>query len=416
MEISGAQRAALFVHDNEKQKLEIRAENKMNGKISEGYPSKLIEDVFLNNRVYLSSEKERKPDKPEEGMMGRITNQSVLCIPLDHYGNKIGVLYLDNDSTANVFSSEDVELLEVFATQSAIAIENARLYQKSQNLITQVRKLSEEKEEQRVQLLQADKMITLGILASGIAHDIAAPLGAIKNNISFLATYSPVLEQLLDDLSLTSGLEDIGNLPYTLFRDKYKQGITGIQKCVESLVNFLESLRSFYKKTDSTIEDGVDINKVITSSIPLLSHKFSKCGCEPVLVFEESVLPVKGNFQNLQQVVTNLLINACHAVSEKADYQTEKKEITIRTCRDPHDFKATMIIEDNGTGMDESSLKKITLPFFTTRPDEGGTGLGLHITNKIIEQHNGTLSFISEKGKGTVVTVKLPQSGRNGQL
>jgi polar amino acid transport system substrate-binding protein len=344
--------------------------------------------------------------------MGKEAKKSVLCIPLEHYGNKIGILYLDNHSTTHVFSPDDIELLKVFATQAAIAIENAGLYQKSQKLVSEVRKLNEEKEEQRVQLLQADKMIAVGILASGIAHDIAAPLGAIKNNISFLADYSPIIECILDDVRSSTDLENIGNLPYPLFRDKYKQGISGIQNCVESMVNFLESLRSFYKKNDSAINDSVDINKVISASIPLLSHEFAKCGCEPVIVFEETTLPVKGNFQNLQQVVTNLLINACHAVLKKTNRETEKKTISIRTSRDRRDYKVTLVIEDNGTGMDESSLKKITQPFFTTRQDEGGTGLGLHITNKIVEQHNGTLSFSSEKGKGTMVTIKLPQSGR----
>jgi signal transduction histidine kinase len=405
MEISGAQRTALFILNNEKDILEIRAEKNISKRVTHRYPVHLINNAFRTRRIFPSSE--------NHVMNLSETNlKSILCIPLIHRDNAIGVLYLDNPEAAHVFLQEDVELVQVFTTQAAIAIENAELFRKTVNLVDQIQRLNEEKEEQRKQLVQADKMISLGILTSGIAHDIATPLGAIAANIRFIANYSPELLELLDELCTPKKQISIRNLSLPVFREKFQQGIEGIQTCVENMKGILETLRSFYKKDVLLIEEDVDINKVVTDSIPLLSHEFSRTGCEPVLKLTKSLPPVRGNFQSLQQVLINLLINACHAVMKKEYNKNEKKHIILETCCESYGKVVIVKVKDNGTGMEDRVLAKITQPFFTTRHSDGGTGLGLHITHKIIEEHKGIISIYSKINEGTIVTITLPQKGK----
>jgi C4-dicarboxylate-specific signal transduction histidine kinase len=157
----------------------------------------------------------------------------------------------------------------------------------------------------------------------------------------------------------------------------------------------------------------VDLNRVVQSALSLLSNMVRKSTDRFSLDLEKNLPLVKGNFQRLEQVVINLMQNACQALSDR------KKGIRVSTRWDGANSKVVLQVQDEGVGIPPENLHRIIEPFFSTRHDSGGVGLGLAISSRIIKEQGGTLSFSSEYGRGTKAEVLLPvnriiKSGKEG--
>jgi PAS domain S-box-containing protein len=282
--------------------------------------------------------------------------------------------------------------------------------------ITELSKLREESRLNEMQMMQTEKMSSLGQMVAGLAHEMNTPLGFVKNNIEMLeaknketkeliALYEKLRSQIMygspNDVALLLSQIDtvsqkVKNRVWqesdSLFRSSV-EGINRIQDLILNLKNFSRLDEADFKPTD--------INENIESTLKIAGHLF-KGGIQVIKEFSQ-VPPVQAFPAQMNQVFLNLITNAVHAVDERTG------RITIKTMHQGNSVVIKVI--DNGKGIPPENLKKIFDPFFTTKPVGQGTGLGLSIAYKIIEKHGGKIEVQSQVGRGTEFTITLPVSG-----
>jgi len=348
---------------------------------------------------------ERTRDNP---IIKRHHIKSLLCFPLVHNEKKIGVCYLDHPLASHVFDEEDVKILEIFLHQAAITIENANLYRESLALGVQIRELHDEKEKQSRQLIKADKLVLLGTILSGAVHDIANPNSAIALNIMSVYGVIKEIERIVQDHNdETEGdrteLEAVTALCRQLINDTDL-----IDKNSRRIKAILNQLRTLYKEDTIHYNEMIDLNQIIRQVVHMLSFKLEKQPDALSLQLEENLPVFAGNYQALERVIVNLIINALNAIEDRQEQMKNKtaKRIVVRTRL--KQGMIHLIVADNGLGMQKETLEKIKQPLFTTRPEKGGTGLGGYIIYEIVKQHKGTVSYFSRYLKGTIAQIMLP--------
>jgi len=270
------------------------------------------------------------------------------------------------------------------------------------NLEKELEKAKEEAEKHQDQLLQADKMISLGILASGMAHEINNPNNSIMLNVSVLQKAWDSIIPILNEFYRDKQDLRIGGMKYEKMKQKMPQLFSGIMESSKKIQRIVKDLKYFSGKDLISIKAQVDMESVVKSAISLNSNMIHKSTRNFKAVYEKNLPNVMGNFQNLEQVIINLIQNACQALESPDNgifititYDREKREIVTA-------------VKDEGKGIPQKDLKYISEPFFTSKRSSGGTGLGLYVSSKIISDHGGTIQFFSELGKGTTVEVRFP--------
>ena len=218
-------------------------------------------------------------------------------------------------------------------------------------------------------------MASLGILTAGVAHEINNPLNFIMGSYIGLELYFE--DKNIDDEEVEPLLESL------------RAGLDKASAIVQSLNQF--------SRQNEKYDEECDINSIIENCLTMLNYQV-KYGVTISKIFNNNV-NIKGNTGKLHQAFMNILLNAFQAINSKG-------EIIIKTYSDQD--TATIEITDNGEGISEEIIPKITDPFYTTKEPGEGTGLGLSITYNIIKTHKGKLEFNSEEGKGTTVRVILP--------
>ena len=263
------------------------------------------------------------------------------------------------------------------------------------------------------QLLQQEKMASIGQLAAGVAHEINNPMGFISSNLGSMEKY---LERLTAFIELQSaGIEE--NAPESLKKElaeaRRKAKVDYILGDAKSLLaesrDGAERVRAIVQnlKSFSRVDEGqaswVDLNDCLESTV---SIAWNELKYKTTLNRDYGELPqVKCLPQQLNQVFLNLLVNAAHAIDTKG-------EVTIRTRR--LEDRVTVAIQDTGCGIPEAIRNRIFEPFFTTKEVGKGTGLGLSISYDIIKKHGGEIEVASEPGVGTTFTISLPIQGVQG--
>ncbi len=268
--------------------------------------------------------------------------------------------------------------------------------------ITARKKAKEQAQLRQEQLFQADKMASLGTLVSGVAHEINNPITSVMLNAPILEKIWNSVIPVLDEHSKNNKEFSTGGMSYNQVRDRVPyllSDITDGAKRVKSIVN---DLKDFARQTPSEIIDKVDCNKVVEKAVGLVSNLIKKSTNHFLVNYGENLPELRGNIQRIEQVVINLLVNACQAL------QNSDQSICVNTLYD--EGKEYNIIEvlDEGQGMPPEVLERIKDPFFTTKRNTGGTGLGLSISDRIIQDHYGNLEFVSNSGKGTTARILLP--------
>ena len=253
------------------------------------------------------------------------------------------------------------------------------------------------------QLAQADKMMALGTLVAGVAHEINNPANFISLNVPLLqdiwTSAQPVLDQ---HASENSGFQ-LGGLPYAEMRKSVPRIFSGISEGVARIRGIVAELKDFARHGPSEPDQEVDLNAVIKAALSLMAGSLRKTSAQFATHLAEDLPHLKGNFRRLEQVVVNLIQNANEALT--ADGQ----KITMTTRFDPQAGRVLLEVADQGRGIGADLLSRVTEPFFTTRAEAGGTGLGLSIVATIVKEHHGRLAFASTPGQGTTVTVSLPR-------
>jgi signal transduction histidine kinase len=164
------------------------------------------------------------------------------------------------------------------------------------------------------------------------------------------------------------------------------------------------------RKDTSDLTQSVDVNAVLRSAISLISNIIKKSTSHFSVKYGKDLPVLSGNFQRLEQVFINLIQNACQALPDS------KRGLFVSTYWDEAMNNIVVNVKDEGVGIGPEILAQITDPFFTTKHDSGGVGLGLSISSRIIEEHGGRMTFVSEIGKGTAVEIILPVSQKNNTL
>ncbi len=263
---------------------------------------------------------------------------------------------------------------------------------------------NEELKQSESQLVQSEKMASIGLLAAGVAHEINNPVGFIRSNLEVLEEYFSDIEKHYQELNACLISAEDRELYETLakkyeltflFKDApplIQSSISGIDRVTE----IVQNLKTF-ARVDQPDKALVDINEGIKATLNMVHNELKYC-CTVHLDLQP--LPkITGFPGKLNQVFMNLLINAGQAM-------TEKGELFIRSfITGAH---IVIEIEDTGKGIEADKIAQIFMPFFTSKPIGEGTGLGLSISHQIIKQHNGEITAKSELGKGSCFTVYLP--------
>ncbi|ETR67886.1 MAG: Response regulator receiver - containing protein [Candidatus Magnetoglobus multicellularis str. Araruama] len=268
--------------------------------------------------------------------------------------------------------------------------------------ITEQRKAENEAKQRQQQLMQADKMVALGTLVSGVAHEINNPTGVISLNAPMLKKSWDAIMSVIqscenaEDLFESQGvsLKKIEKrIPYLI------QQIIGSARRIKQIVTELKD----YARQDLTdLNQRIDVNDVVKTAVNLVINKVKKSTHNYSFQYYPNPLIIKGNFQRLEQIVINVLINACEALTDM------EQRISVKTYPDENLAWATIQISDQGVGISEQALKTLFDPFFTTKRDNGGTGLGMSVSRGIIEEHGGEINYSSQPGKGTVCRIRIP--------
>lgn len=363
------------------------------------------------------------------------TMSALICIPLISKGRPVGAIIFGHASPI-AYTAADLKRMNTLASQAAAAIENARLYQESQTAATtaqlQAEKLQQalrELQETQSQLIQSEKMSSLGQLVAGIAHEINNPVNFISGNISHAQRY---IEDLLRLLRLyqqelpqpTSVLaEAIAEIDLDFLAADLPKLITSMKLGTDRIREIVVSLRNFSRLDEAQIKP-VDLHSGIDSTLMILQHRLKPRPGRPQIqvIKNYGKLPlVECHAGLMNQVFMNILSNAIDALEE----EQKPGEITITTELISHkprlitnsgepiadaDNQSVLIkIRDNGCGIPLEIRSRLFDPFFTTKPVGKGTGLGLSISYKIIvEKHAGTIRCLSEPGLGTEFLIQIP--------
>jgi two-component system, NtrC family, sensor kinase len=268
--------------------------------------------------------------------------------------------------------------------------------------ITERKRMEDLERTQQEQLAQADKMITLGTLVSGVAHEINNPTNFITLNAPILREAWNGARGVLEDQFQREGDFSVGRFRYSALREKMDLLFDGISEGAKRIKNIVTDLKDFARPDPSDMNQPVDINRVIRSAVSLLQNPIQKRTDRFDLDLSDTVPPIRGSFQKLEQVMINLIQNACESLSHR------EKAVVVTSAFDDVGNLVIVRIRDEGTGIPPEILPRILDPFFTTKRNAGGVGLGLSISARIIKDHGGTLTFESNPGKGTTATVSLP--------
>ncbi len=268
--------------------------------------------------------------------------------------------------------------------------------------ITEQKKAEEAAQRQREELTRADRMISLGVLVSGVAHEINNPNHLIMLNAPLLRSAWNDVIPIVDEHALHGGNLRVANLPWDEMRTEVPEIIDEIAQGAERIRAIVTELREFGRDQRAGELRLHAVNDIVRGSLRLLANHLRKATSKFSVDLGAGLPLVEANAQRLEQVIVNLVLNSCQALPGT------DAAIRVATCLNPADGRVEVHVIDEGRGIAPDDLKKIRDPFFTTKRAEGGMGLGLAVSERIVQEHNGLLTFHSEPGRGTTAVLSLP--------
>ena len=395
-------------------------------KVGKGLPGMVME---LGEPVWISDM--TADDNFPRGSLGEIGVKGAFAFPIKSKGEVIAVLEffalevkLRDDRLLTMMQSISEQLSRVVErkqSQEELKLINEGLEQKVLARTAEIQSVNQQLEGELLerkklegQLVQSEKMASLGQMAAGVAHEINNPVGFVTSNLSTLTEYVGVLKSLIEHYDTAANVAKELNLPdldsplaeiekvrtdedLDFIMDDLDSLLSESQEGVERVKEIVSNLKSF-ARVDEAEEKETDINECAQSALKIVGNEL-KYKCKVHTEFGD--LPkVQCNPGQLNQVIMNLLVNASQAIPDQGD-------VTIKTTDDNENVFIS--ITDTGSGIEPEHLEQIFNPFFTTKPVGKGTGLGLSIVYGIIEKHGGTIKATSEVGAGTTFTVQLPK-------
>ncbi|WP_437589725.1 AAA family ATPase [Sorangium sp. So ce1000] len=373
------------------------------------YVGRTRESVVLGDAAH-------EGDFTQSPYITRNQTRSVLCMPLLNQGKLIGVLYLENNLAAGAFTQERLEVLRLLSAQMAVSIENAVLYGQLEQRVgertAELRKKNADLEEAlqhlkatQVQLVQSEKMASLGQLTAGIAHEIKNPLNFINN---FAEANVDIAAEILDGLASNPNLK-----------------VAEIEDLVVSLKQSAEKIAENGRRTDGIVRgmmqhasggtgerQRVGLNALLDQYVSLAYHGMRAQKLDLNVIIERDYDDAVGAIdlvpQEIGRVFVNLLTNAFHALREKQRSAAGPYVPTLTVSTRRLGREVEIRVRDNGVGVPDALRAKIFHPFFTTKPTGQGTGLGLSLSYDIVQAHRGTIRVDGKQGEGATFIVALP--------
>ncbi|BAY26691.1 response regulator receiver signal transduction histidine kinase [Calothrix sp. NIES-2100] len=302
-----------------------------------------------------------------------------------------------------------------------LAEQNQQLEKRVEERTQELSQTLEELKQSQIQLVQQEKLSTLGQLVAGVAHEINNPLGFITGNLEFISNY---IQSLITHLQLYQEIypnpddKIVKNARLIeleqIFQDVPKM-FSSVNMGLERISEISDSLRTF-ARADTSHKVSFDIHDGIDSTLLILKHRLKANNQHPEIVVIKNYgsLPFLDCYPGqINQVFMNIIANAIEAFDadnqSKLDLGNTTPEIIITTVFEPGEKLIITTVKDNGTGISPEDSQKIFKQYFTTKPIGKGTGLGLSISRQIIEdKHQGKIYFNSVLGKGTEFIIELP--------
>ena len=250
-------------------------------------------------------------------------------------------------------------------------------------------------------LMQAEKLASLGEMAAGVAHEINNPVGYVSSNLTTLQKYLTVYEEVLDapqkDEAAMAALKKKVN--FAFIRNDVRNLVNETQEGVERVKTIIKDLKDYARTNTSASYLPSDIHVGLKSTLNIANNQIKN---RATIQLDLGNLPlVECAPSQINQVLLNLIVNAAQSIPDG-----KKGLINIRTSND--DASVFIEVEDNGQGMSDDVLQKVFDPFFTTKDPGKGTGLGLSVSQKIIQDHAGSLTVVSSVGVGSIFKISLP--------
>jgi signal transduction histidine kinase len=362
------------------------------------YSQHIVQYVLQNSVAALFADAVSDPRLDAAKSVLAQSIRASMCVPLKPKDDTIGVLYIDNRSSAHLFCEEDLEFLLAFASQAAIAIENARLYRRL-----------EQETVARMQLIMEAKLASMGTMVSGIAHELRNPLNFMTNFALLSAGLVADLEHGLREHGRKIPEEELDEMLDTLAC--LRENATRISEHGRRADSIIQGMLQHARRPSSRRE-AVDLNGVVGESVRLACRgpQGKALDVRVVATYDPGIEPVEMAVLDMGRVFLNVLENAIHAMQVKKRQLGDgyAPELQVKTARKKDGVEIR--IRDNGTGIPKEVVDRIFEPFFTTKPPGQGTGLGLSLSRDIVVQgHQGSMRVETKEGEYAEFVIVLPR-------
>ncbi len=250
--------------------------------------------------------------------------------------------------------------------------------------------------------IRSARLASLGVLAAGVAHEINNPNNSIQFNASVLARVFEDTLPIIEGHRKENGDFVLGGMPVNKALEAVPRMLSGIRSGSLRIQRIVGNLKHMSRHDKGELSREVDVLEVLQAAVSILRNQIDKHTDRFVLDLPDSLPLVKGNEQQLEQVFINIILNALQALSDPTQM------VRVTALIDDTRNNVLVSVADEGCGIPQEKIRKVTEPFFTTKDETGGTGLGMSISDTIVRRHEGTLEISSELGAGTEVKVKLP--------
>jgi signal transduction histidine kinase len=413
-QLSNTEAGAIYVFDDAKQEFRLRATYVLD----EVLVAALRDSHIRLGQTGVSEAVERRvpiqiPDVQDDpsitlDIIVRAGFRALLYVPLLGTDRTVGALVVRRRQPGQ-FAKGTVELLQTFAAQSVLAIQNARLFESVEAHTRELAKSLEELRTTQDRLVQTEKLASLGQLTAGIAHEIKNPLNFVNNFSAVSVELIDELRQALAGAKLNSKMRvEIGEIADTLQGNLDKVVQHG-QRADSIVKNML-----LHSREASGERRPMDVNALVQESLNLAYHSARAEKKNFDIMVEQSLDPAAGKVdlfpQEITRVLLNLISNGVYATAKKAQVNAEIYKPILTASTRSLGNRVEIRIRDNGTGIPADVKDKMFNPFFTTKPAGEGTGLGLSISHDIVvKQHAGSIEIDTQPGEFTEVKIILPR-------
>jgi PAS domain S-box-containing protein len=263
-------------------------------------------------------------------------------------------------------------------------------------------RLEQEVRTAHAKLIQADKMTSLGLLVSGVAHEINNPNQCIAINGRLLSNLWQQVVPILEETWKREGELVLDGNPFPVIREIAPRLFEGIVDGSKRITTIVDNMKDFMRADKMEARELFDVSLSVRKALGIVDHHVHRYTRNFRVDCREALPQVLGSSRQIEQVLINLIMNALQALPDR------QCALAVETDCDQALQEVVIRVIDEGRGMSSEVLQRLTEPFFTTKENEGGTGLGLYISSSIVKNHGGSLEFCSEPGRGTVATITLP--------